>query len=82
MARDLIKFSNDKKGFLSLLAVEGVVALWAVSATFYAATHARTTTMIYSALTMLATFYIFGRSLRSYRDIVRREREKKEKEQT
>ncbi len=82
MARDLIRFSNDKKGFLTLLAVEGAVALWALSATLYALTHGRTSTMLCGAVTMLAAFYIFGRSLRSYRDLRRREREEQQKEDT
>ena len=80
MARELIKFSNDRKGFITLLIVEGVVALWALSATCYAITHGRTSTMMYGAVTMFAAFYIFGRSLRSYRNIRRREREQKEQE--
>ena len=78
MARELIKFSNDKKGFLTLLVVEGLVALWALSAMLYALTHGRTSTMIYGAVTMFAAFYIFGRSLRSFRDFMRREKEQKE----
>ena len=78
MARELIKFSNDKKGFITLLVVEGLVALWALSATLYALTHGRTSTMIYGAVTMFAAFYIFGRSLRSFRDFKRREKEQKE----
>ncbi len=82
MARDLIKFSNDRKGFLTLLVVEGLVAVWALSATLYAVTHGRTSTTIYGGLTMLATFYIFGRSLRSYRNLRRSEHEEAKKEET
>lgn len=78
MARVLIKFSNDRKGFITLLIVEGVVALWALSATCYAITHGRTSTMIYGAVTMFASFYIFGRSLRSFRNMIRKEKEEKE----
>ncbi|MBQ9721109.1 MAG: hypothetical protein IJV64_10505 [Oscillospiraceae bacterium] len=78
MARELIKFSNDKKGFIALLIVEGVVALWALSATCYAITRGRTSTMIYGAVTMFAAFYIFGRSLRSFHNMTRKEKEKKE----
>jgi len=78
MARELIKFSNDKKGFITLLVVEGLVALWALSAMLYALTHGRTSTMIYGAVTMLAAFYIFGRSLRSFRSFLRREKQEKE----
>lgn len=82
MARDLIKFSNDKKGFLKLLIIEGLVAVWALSATLYAAIHAQTSTMLYGGLTMFATFYIFGRSLRSYRNLRRGEQEEQKKEDT
>ena len=78
MARELIKFSNDKKGFITLLVVEGLVALWALSAMLYALTHGRTSTMIYGAVTMLAAFYIFGRSVRSFRSFLRREKQEKE----
>ncbi len=78
MARELIKFSNDRKGFITLLIVEGAVALWALSATCYAITHGRTSTMIYGAVTMFAAFYIFGRSLRSFRNMIRKEKEEKE----
>ena len=78
MARELIKFSNDRKGFITLLIVEGVVALWALSATCYAITHGRTSTMIYGAVTMFAAFYIFGRSLRSFCNMTRKEKEEKE----
>ena len=78
MARELIKFSNDRKGFITLLIVEGAVALWALSATCYAITHGRTSTMIYGAMTMFAAFYIFGRSLRSFRNMTRKEKEEKE----
>jgi len=80
MARDLIKFSNDRKGFLTLLAVEALVGVWSLSAMLYAVTRGRTSTMLYSGITMLAAFYIFGRSLRSYRQFARQERERKEKE--
>ncbi len=80
MARDLIKFSNDKKGFRALLVVEGLVAAWSISATLYAVVHGRTSTMIYGCITMFAAFYIFGRSLRSYREFARREREENRKE--
>ena len=78
MARELIKFSNDKKGFITLLVVEGLVALWALSATLYALTRGRTSTMLYGAVTMFAAFYIFGRSLRSFRSFLRREKQEKE----
>ena len=80
MARDLIRFSNDKKGFLTLLVVEALVAVWALSATVYAVIRGRTGTMIYGGITMFAAFYILGRSLRSYRDLRRREREENGKE--
>lgn len=74
MARDLIKFSNDKKGFRMLLALEAVVAAWALAATFYAVSQGRTRTMLYGAVTVFAVFYILGRSARSYRNIVRQEK--------
>lgn len=82
MARDLIRFSNDKKGFLGLLTVEALVAAWSLSATLYALIHGRTGTVVYGAVTMFAAFYILGRSLRSYRDLRRREREENRKEET
>ena len=34
--------------------------------------------MIYGAVTMFAAFYIFGRSLRSFRGFLRREKQEKE----
>ncbi len=74
MARELIKFSNDKKGFRLLLAVEVLVCAWALSATCYAVSTGRTSTAIYGFITMFAAFYILGRSLRSYRAIMRREK--------
>ena len=82
MARDLIRFSNDRKGFRRLLLVEGLVAVWALAATVYAVSRGRTGTMIYGGITMFAAFYILGRSLRSYRTLVRREREESEKGET
>ncbi len=85
MARDLIKFSNDKKGFRMLLAVELLVAAWAVAASVSAIRRGSTSTVLYSAVTVAAIFYILGRSLRSYRNIVKKEKKeaaagKKEKE--
>ena len=77
MARELIKFSNDKKGFRLLLAVEAAVFVWALSATLYAVRAGRTHTVLYGGITMLAAGYILGRSFRSYRNIIRREKEKK-----
>lgn len=74
MAKDLIRFSNDKKGFLTLVVLEALVALWALAAMFYAVRTGRTRTMIYGAITVFAAFYILGRSLRSYRDILRRDK--------
>ena len=75
MAKELIKFSNDKKGFRMLLFVEILLAVWSFAATLYAANAGRTRTMIYGGITMFAIFYILGRSLRSYRTMVRKERE-------
>ena len=77
MAKDIIRFSNDKKGFRCLLALETVIAVWALAATLHAVRTGRTSTMIYGGITMLAIFYILGRSFRSYRNIVRQEKEKK-----
>ena len=77
MARELIKFSNDKKGFRLLLAVETAVFVWALSATLYAVRMGRAHTVIYGGITMFAAGYILGRSFRSYRNIIRREKEKK-----
>lgn len=80
MARELIKFSNDKKGFRALLIIEVLVAAWALTATLYAVRTGRTRTIIYGGITMFAAFYILGRSYRSYRDLVKREREAEAKE--
>ncbi len=77
MARELIKFSNDKKGFRLLLAVEAAVVVWALSATLYAVKAGRTGTMVYGCITLLAAAYIWGRSFRSYRNIIKKEREEK-----
>ena len=80
MAKELFKFTNDKKGFRILLLLELAVAVWALAATLYAVRVGRTSTMIYGALTVFAIFYILGRSFRSYRNIVRREKEENGKE--
>ena len=75
MARDFIKISNDKKGFRMLLALEVLVAGWALAATVYAIRTGRTRTVIYGSITMVAVFYILGRSFRNYRNIVKQEKE-------
>ena len=75
MAREILKLPNNKKGFAALLALEALAAVWALAATFYAARAGRTSSLIYGGITVFAIFYILGRSLRGYRNIVRRERE-------
>ncbi|MCR5825046.1 MAG: hypothetical protein K6G54_00620 [Oscillospiraceae bacterium] len=82
MARELIKFSNDKKGFRTLLAVEALAALWALSAVVYAVIKGRSNTMVYGGITLFATLYIFARSLSSYRKLVAQERGEAKKEET
>ena len=81
MARDLIKFKNTKGGFVTLLVLEGVLCVWALTATLYALKVGRTRTVVYGFVTMFAIFYIFGRSLRSFRGLVKREKEEKAQEQ-
>ncbi len=75
MAKDLLKLPNNKRGFLTLLVLEALVAVWALAATFHAVRTGRTHTVIYGGITVFAIFYILGRSLRGYRNIVRREKE-------
>ncbi|MBE6910835.1 MAG: hypothetical protein E7474_14880 [Ruminococcaceae bacterium] len=77
MAKDLIKFSNNKRGFITLLILEALVAAWALMATITAVRSNEKSMMIYGFVTMFATFYIFGRSLRGFMNIVRREREER-----
>lgn len=76
MAKDLIKVSNDAKGFLKLLILEALVGVWALAATLYAVRADRGRTMLYGLVTLLAVCYIFGRSLRSYLNIRKQERGK------
>lgn len=66
MAKDLIKFSNDEKGFLSLLCVVALLLLWAVSATAAAWKGGNARYAFYGAICVLGIGYIFFRSLRSY----------------
>ncbi len=75
MGKDILKLPNTKRGFLLLLALEALAAVWAIAATLYAARMGRTSTMLYGGITMVAIWYILGRSLRSYRNIARRESE-------
>ncbi len=75
MPKDMLKLPNNKKGFVILLVLEALVAVWALAATYYAISHGLTRTVIYGAITLFAIFYIFGRSLRSFCNIVRRDRE-------
>ena len=77
MGKDMLKLPNSKMGFLILLALEALAAAWALAATLYAARAGRTSTVVYGGVTVFAIFYILGRSLRGYRNIVRREREQK-----
>ncbi|MBE7005287.1 MAG: hypothetical protein E7425_13615 [Ruminococcaceae bacterium] len=80
MGKELFKFTNDKKGFRILLIMEALVALWALAATFYAISAGRSGSALYGAVTVFAIFYILGRSFRSYRNIVRQEKEDAAKE--
>ena len=77
MAREMLKLPNNKKGFIILLILEAMVAVWALAATFYALSAGRTRTVIYGAIVLFAIFYILGRSLRSFRDLQRKERAQK-----
>ncbi len=74
MARDLIKFSNDKKGFLTLLAIEALLAVWAVAAMITSARVGSRRSVVYSMVCLFGIFYIFGRSLRNYINIVKKEK--------
>ena len=78
MARDLIKFSNDKKGFLTLLVIEGLLAVWAVAAMITSARVGSRRSVVYSMICLFGIFYIFGRSLRNYVNIVKKEEAEKE----
>ena len=81
MAKELFKFTNDKKGFRTLLILELAVAVWALAATLYAINAGRKSTIIYGAMTVCAIFYILGRSFRSYRNLIRREKEDAERKE-
>lgn len=78
MARDLIKLPNNKWGFLILLILEALVAVWALAGVFYSIRAGRTRTMIYGLITMFAIFYILGRSLRTFVGLLKQERAEKE----
>lgn len=82
MARELIKLPNNKYGLLILIGIEVAVGVWALAATLYAYSVHRTRTVIYGFIVLFAIFYILGRSLRSYRNIRRREREQKKQDGT
>ena len=77
MARDLIKLPNNKWGFLILLALEALVAVWAVAVMFSAVSAGRKSTMLYGLVVILAMFYILGRSLRTFVGLLKKEREEK-----
>lgn len=79
MAKDLIRVTNDAKGFLRLLILEALVGVWALAATLYAVYADRRRTVLYGLVTLLAVCYIFGRSLRNYLNIRRKEREERGK---
>ena len=80
MAKDLIKLPNNKWGFLTLIVIMALIAAWALAATFYAIRADRTRTVVYGAITLFAAFYILGRSIRAFRDLLRRERAEKRQE--
>ena len=80
MARELIKLPNNKNGLLIMIVIEVLIAAWALAATLYAFSAGRTRTVIYGFIVLFAIFYILGRSLRSFRDLRRREREQKEQD--
>ena len=79
MARDLIKLPNNKWGFLILIILEAAVAVWVLAAVFYFARIGRKSTLLYGMITMLAIFYILGRSLRTFIGLLKQERAEKEK---
>ncbi len=78
MARDLIKFSNDKKGFLTLLVIEALLAVWAIAAMITSVRVGSRRSIAYSMICLFGIFYIFGRSLRNYVNIVKKEKAEKE----
>ncbi len=78
MAKDLIKLPNNKWGFLILLVLEALVAVWAISATLYAVRMGRTRTVVYGLIVMFAVFYILGRGLRTFIGLLKKEREEKQ----
>ncbi len=80
MAKDLIKFSNDRKGFRILLLIELALAIWSVAATYTSLRAGSRRSVVYGIVCMLGIFYILGRSFRSYRDLVKKEKEEKEQE--
>lgn len=79
MARDLIKLPNNKWGFLILIVLEAVVAVWLLAAVFYFARIGRKSTMLYGMISMLAIFYILGRSLRTFVGLLKQERAEKKR---
>ena len=79
MAREMLKLPNNKKGLIIMLVIEALIAVWAFAATFYALKVGRTSTAIYGFIVLFAIFYILGRSLRSFRNISRKERTQKER---
>ncbi len=78
MARDLIKLPNNKWGFLILIALEALVAVWALVATYHSIQIGRTRTVLYGAVVLFAVFYILGRSLRTFAGLLKQERAEKQ----
>ena len=75
MAKDLIQFSNDRKGFRRLIVIELVItALFAVNLVSALIRHIQNR-VFYSAICLLAMAYITVRSIRGYRAAVQREKE-------
>ena len=79
MARDLIKLPNNKWGFLILIVLEALVAVWAVAVMFNSVSAGRKSAMLYGMVVILAMFYILGRSLRTFVGLLKRERTEKKK---
>ena len=78
MAKDLIRFSNDKKGFRALLLCEILLTVWAVAAAVSALRRGESRLILYAVIVLLAMCYITQRSLRSYLAMKRREKEEEQ----
>ena len=75
MGKDMLKLPNNKWGFLILLVLEALIVAWALFATFHSMRLGRTSTTIYSTITLVAVCYILGRSIRTFLGILKKERE-------